>query len=259
MNLSALSKFVFWYLTENCDQAGVWESNFQLAEAQMKWDGPIDWDAVRDELNSPAPGVTAQKVSIIVLNESKWWVCKYIIYQHGFTLYDGTEKKGKFHAPVFRSLRRHNLFDRFVQMFPEVEIIADKEWQGPSLEEVKSLALEATPKAPETLVNAFFTHYNKFEWRFQGNPLKNWPKLWDDYYAKWELTQVSKAMTLGAKKPSVWEVKEKLAAIEREMNRLRGITGNDGHITPDATFKLQDLLRDKRALEAELRNVNPPK
>lgn len=69
--LSVDGKLAFFYLVDNCDAAGVWEPDFQLANFCLHRD--IDWDTVRQEFGD----------RIVILAGGKWWIRKFPAFQYG--------------------------------------------------------------------------------------------------------------------------------------------------------------------------------
>lgn len=69
--LSVDGKLAFFYLVDNCDAAGVWEPDFQLANFCLKRD--IPWDEIRSEFGD----------RLELLRNGKWFLTRFISFQYG--------------------------------------------------------------------------------------------------------------------------------------------------------------------------------
>lgn len=69
--LSPGAKLAFIYLCDNCDSAGVWESDYQLANFSIKLD--LDWDEILEELGN----------RVKKLRSGKIWLTRFIEFQCG--------------------------------------------------------------------------------------------------------------------------------------------------------------------------------
>jgi hypothetical protein len=76
--LSLDAKLVFWYLTENCDSAGVWEPDFEMVNFTFKRD--IPWDEVKFELSQ---SVNGRDPRLRVLPSGKWLLTRFVFFQYG--------------------------------------------------------------------------------------------------------------------------------------------------------------------------------
>jgi hypothetical protein len=87
-NLSVDGKLVFFYFVDNCDAAGVWDPDLQMANFCLKRD--IDWDAVWKEFGD----------RVVKLPNGKLWMRKFIHFQYGPEL----NPKNSAHLGVIRRL-----------------------------------------------------------------------------------------------------------------------------------------------------------
>lgn len=71
LELSLQAKAVFSFITDNCDNCGVWEPNYRLVNFSLKCD--IDWDTVTVELGN----------RIATLPNGKWWITRFCQFQYG--------------------------------------------------------------------------------------------------------------------------------------------------------------------------------
>lgn len=86
-------KLAFYYVIENCDSAGVWEADYDLANFCIGGE-PLDWDAVLIALGDKAH----------VMPNGKWFLTKFIEFQYGKLSEDC-----KPHLSVIRTLQNHGI------------------------------------------------------------------------------------------------------------------------------------------------------
>ena len=90
---------LFWfYLITNCDHAGVWEVDFELAQMLMGID--LDEDEIKDVLKN--------KIYAFQNNE-KWLIKPFLRFQYG-----QISQKSKPHQSVIKKLRDYGIFDLLI-------------------------------------------------------------------------------------------------------------------------------------------------
>lgn len=88
---------VFWlYILDECDHAGFWEKNFRVASFFIGEE--IKENEAKKMLSS----------RIIEINESKWFIPKFIKFQYG-----ELSEACKPHQPVIKLLKKYNLLEDF--------------------------------------------------------------------------------------------------------------------------------------------------
>ena len=92
MNLAPTEKAAFLYLTSECDIAGVWSPNYELANFILG--ETIDWDALAEKCHK----------NIVVLDDGKWWLRDFCDFQYG-----ELKPTCKPHAAVLKLLDQHSL------------------------------------------------------------------------------------------------------------------------------------------------------
>jgi hypothetical protein len=100
--LPLVFKALWQYLTDNCDNAGVWVVN--RAEAEFHLGQPIDWDLAAKALSG----------RVEALSPSKWHLTKFITFQYP----GGLSKKSAPHRQVMRLLDHHGLPYRIKEETP---------------------------------------------------------------------------------------------------------------------------------------------
>jgi len=61
--LTTSEKMAWVYITLSCDSVGVWEPNFEIANAYIG--SVIDWNEFAKKCNG----------NIMLLSNGKWWIC----------------------------------------------------------------------------------------------------------------------------------------------------------------------------------------
>lgn len=98
--LSPEYKCFWYYFTEHCDGAGVWEPDFELVHTFIG--KKIEQNIAFDLFNKG-------KTRVIVLDNGDWYIPDFISFQCG-ELSDTCPA----HKPIFKLLQKHNLPDRVV-------------------------------------------------------------------------------------------------------------------------------------------------
>jgi len=91
--LPLVLKALWQYLTDNCDNAGVWVVNRR--EAEFHLGQPIDWDMAAKALSG----------RVQPLSPTKWHLAKFVEFQHP----GGLSEKSAPHRQVMRLLEHHGL------------------------------------------------------------------------------------------------------------------------------------------------------
>jgi hypothetical protein len=95
-------KAAWFYITSKCDNVGVWDSDFELAEFSIG--DKIDWETLKKNCNG----------NIEVLSNGKWWVCDFCQFQHGDLF---SRKQSSVLNSYMGLLQKHNLMDRVREQF----------------------------------------------------------------------------------------------------------------------------------------------
>lgn len=94
MSLSTKHKCLWRYITERCDQSGVWEPNFQLATIYIG--EPISKDDLKI-LNG----------HVELLTNGKYFIPDFINFQYG-----RLSESSPAHKPIFKAIEKNNLTNR---------------------------------------------------------------------------------------------------------------------------------------------------
>lgn len=131
--LTPAEKMAFCYIKDNCDCAGVWDADTELAEFCIG--EKIEWASLAQKTNG----------NIEVLSNKKWWLIDFCTFQYG----ELTEKCPP-HRKVIATLLKHGLLERVkegyekgCQTLQEEEEEEEEEKEEEEEEEVKR---KPTPK-----------------------------------------------------------------------------------------------------------------
>lgn len=92
-DLSPEYKVLWQYVTDQCDQAGVWVLNRKMAEFSIG--APLDWSAAFEAF--------AGRV-VLIDNGRKWWVRRFVEFQYG-----RLSRDCKPHLPIIALLEKHGI------------------------------------------------------------------------------------------------------------------------------------------------------
>tara|TARA_Y100001963_G_scaffold77512_1_gene107413 strand:+ start:401 stop:925 length:525 start_codon:yes stop_codon:yes gene_type:complete len=114
MDLNSTEKLFWLYILDNCNNCGVWEVNFKLAEFM------IGHELHKDQL------LDKFKNRIQILDEGKkWLIPKFISFQYG-----QLNPKCKPHLAVIKLLEKHNLLTVFKELVKGYDTLKEEEEEG---------------------------------------------------------------------------------------------------------------------------------
>ena len=93
-------KCAWYYITENCDNVGVWDADFELANFAIG--EKIDWDNFISKCND----------NIELLENGKWFLVDFFVFQHGD--FDG-DTKNRAHLSYVVLLKKHGLYEKVIE------------------------------------------------------------------------------------------------------------------------------------------------
>ena len=98
--LTPIEKATWYFITEQCDNVGVWDADKGVAEFMIG--GKIDWDAFINRTNN----------NIEILDNGKWWIIDYCKYQHTDL---SPKSKSKPIISYIKLLKKHGLYERVMK------------------------------------------------------------------------------------------------------------------------------------------------
>lgn len=175
--LPPIQKHGWCYLLDNCDTAGVISLDRDLANYQIG--AEVDWDGL----------IAESEGRIEPIGRKKLWLTGFIGFQYG-TISDGC----KAHRPVFASLEKHGLTERYFKGYPnpldtlkdkdkDKDKEKDKETEGgvgetkprrfvkPSVEQVAAYCLE---RRNEVQAQRFWDFYESKGWKVGSEGMRDW-------------------------------------------------------------------------------------
>lgn len=163
--LQAPYKLLWDYLYHECDHAGIWEKDFELAQLL------IGKDALINEADALRFFNDGEKRIEVVEGGKKWVVLPFVEFQYGLPL----NPENKAHLSVIRSLEKLGLkvLARGIHAPKDKEKDTDKEKDKdrPTLQDVQAYCHERANKVdPEK----WMAYYESNGWRVGKNPMKNW-------------------------------------------------------------------------------------
>lgn len=158
---------LFWdYLYHDCDHAGIWQVDFEVAQIYLGKDMPVSKDEALSLFNK-------DEERVVVLNGgSKWFIKSFVDFQYGELNPDN-----RVHHSILTLLKKEGIkgLTRGLQASTDKDKDKDKDKEGkglpPSLEEVREYCL-----ARKNGINPqfFIDFYSSKDWMIGKNKMKNW-------------------------------------------------------------------------------------
>lgn len=161
--LDPMAKLLWWWVCDNCDNAGVIDIDIELAAFQIGYAIPIDTLSVFGD-------------RITKLEGGKYFIPKFIGFQYG-----ELSSECKAHNPVFASLEKHGLkgYQKGIHRDQEKDKDKDKvkdtekaKPTRPTLDEVKECCKKN--ELPESDAVWFWNKCEANGWTNGGKPIKSW-------------------------------------------------------------------------------------
>ena len=167
--LNPQHKLLWFYILDDCNHAGIWEVDIDVASIR------VGFDLSQDDL----PSLFGTKV-ISFDNGDKWFIPDFIDYQYG-----ELNQNSNVHKSVINLLKKYNL-EGYLKGSQRVEstlkdkdtdIVIVKEkpkakrFTKPTIEDIKEYCIERN-----NFVDAekFFDYYSSNGWKVGKNPMKDW-------------------------------------------------------------------------------------
>jgi len=221
-NLSCRAKLLFFWLLDNCDNAGVID---------------LDLKAAAFDIGQPVEErhLTEIQSRLQRLADGKWWITKFVTFQYG-PLSEGCLP----HRRVIASLKLHTTLDgsiltTLLARVQGTDKEKEKEEEGgvggfrrPTVGEVKLAA--AKSGLPESEALKFFDYYESNGWKVGRNKMRSMPHA----VANWKRNYDDRNQKGGGRNNSTpgTEIILHQKEYERILDRLRVIRGTySGHQT----------------------------
>lgn len=159
LELSTSNKLFWIYVCDNCNHAGIYKLNKRMFELLIG--AKINTDDFLTTIN-------AEKDRIILLDNGKWYITKFIEFQYGPTL----NPNNRVHKSILKLLNDNNI--KFEQQEvvkldqPKTTTIINPK----SIEEVKAYFQEKGSNKKEG--EKFYYFYESKGWKVGKESMKNW-------------------------------------------------------------------------------------
>jgi len=171
--LQGAYKLLWDYLQHDCDHAGIWHVDFEVAQIYIGKDMPVNEQEALNIFNQGENRIFALE------GGSKWFVKPFVEFQYGVL-----NRGNRVHDSVILSLERsgaNKALIRGLQGDKDIDIDKDKEKKGgvggnkrfqkPTLDEVSAYCLE---RGNSVNPKAWMDHYTSNGWKIGKTPMKDW-------------------------------------------------------------------------------------
>ena len=169
-DLSPQHKLLWFYILDDCNHAGMWEVDLEVASIRI---------GEKLQHDMPAEDMLPKSFldKIVVLDDGdKWFIPDFIDFQYG-----ELNPNSNVHKSVIALLQKHNLegYLKGSQTLPQgvqdKDVVKDKvkakRFVKPSLGDLENYCTERNNKVD---VVKFFNYYESNGWKVGKNPMKDW-------------------------------------------------------------------------------------
>jgi hypothetical protein len=104
--LSAKHKLLWFYILDDCDHAGIWEVDFEVASLRIGED--VNYEEAFVALGE----------QFEVIGKNRWWIRDFISFQYG-----ALTEKNKMYKPVMEVLKKFNINPNIPHIIPHISPI----------------------------------------------------------------------------------------------------------------------------------------
>ena len=161
-NLPAKFKLLWLYILDDCNHAGIWDTDFEVASIR-----------IGSKINEKeAVKIFAEQIKIFDKG-NKWFIPKFIDFQYG-TLNENSRR----HQAVIKLLDKYDVYN--IEGISPVDVAGFegeikkpvvKRFKKPSLEELELYCRERQNKVD---IQKFFDFYESNGWKVGRNSMKDW-------------------------------------------------------------------------------------
>ena len=157
--LKPIEKVAWFYITENCDNVGVWDTDFELANYIIGEN--VDWENFVTKVNG----------NIEILSNNKWWLVDFCEFQHPDLNPDSTSKPIQSYIKL---LKKHKLYEKIIKGYTKGMDNLYIKYKEKEKDKVKERVREKEKeKAVEETALFVFDYYKKLTGK---NRIVNIPK-----------------------------------------------------------------------------------
>lgn len=169
LSLSGQHMLMFMYITENCDEAGIFEINFSVMESHLKMPASIVSCCLKDISKCYIPSKTVDKSGF----PTKIWIKKYLLHQEQLPLNTTNSQHKKIYERLKDNLDEFNNNEKMKAIIDEVGVKSDKKiyrakrvppsFQAPTLNEFLDFCHEQKQTNDNECTKAY-NHYASVGW-----------------------------------------------------------------------------------------------
>ena len=141
--LTTQEKLTWYYIKDDCDNVGVWEPDFDIAEIRIG--SKIDWDEFVNKCNG----------NIEILSNGKYFLNDFCIFQYGIL---SEESRSKPIQSYITMLKKHHLFKGYVKVMERLKD-KDKDKEKEKEKEIRKYADNV--RMAEGEYNKLLSNYGK--------------------------------------------------------------------------------------------------
>ena len=153
-------KLLWLYILDDCDHAGIWEVDLEVAELRID-NGKCSF--IKEECEEIFEG----QIIPLGSHNHKWFIPDYISFQYG-----RLSANNRVHQSVIQILEKYNLFETpDWDDKPLIEVKEKTIFKKPSTEEIKEYCIERNNNVD---AEAFYNYYESKGWKVGRSPMKSW-------------------------------------------------------------------------------------
>jgi hypothetical protein len=203
-NLPAKFKLLWLYILDDCNHAGIWDTDFEVASIRIG-------SKISEK---EACKVFAEQIKIFDKG-NKWFIPKFIDFQYG-TLNENSRP----HQAVIKLLDKYDVYN--IEGISPVDVagiegeiskpVKFKRFKKPSMEELELYCQERQNKVD---IFKFYNFYESNGWKVGKNPMKDWRAS----IRTWEANSVKNKVSEGKLQSQInaWQGAKEI--IKKQMNK----------------------------------------
>lgn len=198
-NLPTKYKLLWLYILDDCNHAGVWETDFEVASIRIG-----SKISEKEAIKYFAP-------QIKIFDEGdRWFIPKFIEFQYG-----ELNANSRPHQAVIKLIEKYDLYNLKGVNYtdtPETAKTALKRFKKPSMQELEAYCLERKNNVD---VFKFYNFYESNGWKVGKNPMKDWKAS----VRTWEANSVKNKVSEGKLQSQInaWQGAKEI--IKQQMNK----------------------------------------
>jgi Ni/Co efflux regulator RcnB len=154
-------KLLWIYILDDCDHAGIWEVDLDVAEIRIHPtpDGKVSF------LQNECEDIFADQIVVLKEHNHKWFIPDFITFQYG-----KLNPSSRVHQSVIQILEKYNLYEPAKEL-EYIEVKEVKKFSKPTVEEVHEYCNERKNKV---CADSFINFYESKGWKIGKSPMKCW-------------------------------------------------------------------------------------